>query len=116
MMADLKVIHAYRHLYRGLLHAVQFSKPARYTALHQLQRAFREKGAKYDPRGITRTVLFLRAAARERGLEHQVLRNLLIIAWYRFEDRPSWRQVQVEMKAPQKRQALISTNSACCEC
>ncbi|KAI1165488.1 DUF1763-domain-containing protein [Nemania serpens] len=105
-MADLKIIHAYRHLYRGLLHAVQFSKPARYTALHQLRRAFREKGAKYDARGITRTVLFLRAAARERGIEHQVLRNLLIIAWYRYEDKPSWRQVQVEQTTPQKRTEL----------
>lgn len=111
MMADLEIIHAYRHLYRGLLHAIQFSKPARYTALHQLRRGFREKGAKYDPRGVTRTVLFLRAAARERGMEHQVLRNLLIVAWYRYENTPTWRQAQIEIEAPQKKQALISPNT-----
>lgn len=106
MMADLEIIHAYRHLYRGLLHAIQFSKPARYTALHQLRRGFREKGAKYDPRGVTRTVLFLRAAARERGMEHQVLRNLLIVAWYRYENTPTWRQAQIEIEAPQKKTEL----------
>ncbi|RYC61815.1 hypothetical protein CHU98_g4395 [Xylaria longipes] len=85
-MADPKIIHAYRHLYRGLLHAVQFSKPARYTARNQLRRAFREKGAKYDYRGIARTIRFLDAATRERGLEHRVLKNLLFIAWPALED------------------------------
>ncbi|KAI0878485.1 DUF1763-domain-containing protein [Hypoxylon argillaceum] len=98
-MADLKVIHAYRHLYRGLLHAVQFSKPARYTALTQLRRAFREKGAKYDARGIPRTIRFLAAAARERGLEHRVLKNLIMIAWHREDDaQKNWRSFQIEQR------------------
>ncbi|KAI3327971.1 DUF1763-domain-containing protein [Xylariaceae sp. AK1471] len=97
-MADPKIIHAYRHLYRGLLHGVQFSKPARYTARNQLRRAFRDKGAKYDPRGIARTIRFLDAATRERGLEHRVLKNLLIMAWYRYEDGHNWRHVQTELE------------------
>ncbi|KAI8631023.1 DUF1763-domain-containing protein [Xylariaceae sp. FL1651] len=101
-MADLKIIHAYRHLYRGLLHAVQFSKPARYTALNQLRRAFREKEAKYDPRGIARTIRFLDAARRETGLEHQVLKNLLIVAFYRHKSSPTWKHVQLEQQAKSK--------------
>ncbi|KAI0101875.1 hypothetical protein GGR51DRAFT_528816 [Nemania sp. FL0031] len=101
-MADPKVIHAYRHLYRGLLHAVQFAKPARFTARNQLRKAFREKGAKYDVRGIARTIRFLDAATRETGLEHHVLKNLLVIAWHRYENPPTWREVQVEQKTPKK--------------
>lgn len=83
-MADTEVIHAYRHLYRGLLHAVQFSKPARYVARDKLRIAFREKDTKLDGRGIARTLRFLDAAARERGLEHSVLKNLLLTTYFRY--------------------------------
>ncbi|KAI0974769.1 DUF1763-domain-containing protein [Xylaria arbuscula] len=106
-MADLNVIHAYRHLYRALLHAVQFAKPARYTARNQLRRAFREKGAHYDARGIVRTIFFLKAAARERGLEHRVLKNLIMIAWHRYDDSPNWKHVQLAQLAIRKRQVLV---------
>ena len=34
-MSNQEVIHAYRHLYRGLLRAVQYSAPGRYTARDQ---------------------------------------------------------------------------------
>lgn len=105
-MADPKVLHAYRHLYRGLLHAVQFSKPARYTARNQLRRAFLENGAKYDPRGIARTIRFLEAATRERGLEHLVLKNLLTIAWHRYECPPTWRYVAQMDRSKRKRSEL----------
>ncbi|KAI0186594.1 hypothetical protein EV127DRAFT_170285 [Xylaria flabelliformis] len=105
-MTDIKIIHAYRHLYRGLLHAVQFSKPARYTARNQLRRAFREKGAKYDYQKIARTIRFLDAATRERGLEHRVLKNLLFIAWHRYEDASDWKRTQLEQQAEQNRPAL----------
>ncbi|KAI3341319.1 DUF1763-domain-containing protein [Ustulina deusta] len=105
-MADPEVIHAYRHLYRGLLHAVHFSKPARFSARNQLRRAFREKGAKYDHRGIARTIRFLDAATRERGLEHRVLKNLLMMAWYRYDDAPGWRHAQLEQQAMEKKTEL----------
>jgi hypothetical protein len=107
MMADPKVVHAYRHLYRGLLHAVQFSKPARYTARNQLRRAFREKGAEYDPRGIARTIRFLDAATRERGLEHRVLKNLLLMAWHRYDDKSNWKHAQLEQQAKARRHVLV---------
>lgn len=83
MGADLKVIHAYRALYRALLHAVQFSKPARFVARDQLRLGFRDPGATYDYRSIARTVRFLEAAARTRGVEHKVLKNLLVMSYYR---------------------------------
>lgn len=110
-MADPEVIHAYRHLYRGLLHAVHFSKPARFSARNQLRRAFREKGAKYDHRGIARTIRFLDAATRERGLEHRVLKNLLMMAWYRYDDAPGWRHAQLEQQAMEKKQVLVTVTT-----
>ncbi|KAI1330551.1 DUF1763-domain-containing protein [Xylariaceae sp. FL0255] len=97
-MSDLKIIHAYRHLYRGLLHAVQFAKPARYIARLQLRKAFTEEGAQYDPRGIARTKRFLEAAARERGLEHMLLKNLLVIAKQRFAPGTTYYQLQANQK------------------
>ncbi|KAI1748548.1 DUF1763-domain-containing protein [Xylaria castorea] len=112
-MTDPQIIHAYRHLYRGLLHAVQFSKPARYTARNQLRRAFREKGAKYDCRGIARTIRFLDAATRERGLEHRVLKNLLFVAWYRYEDAFDWRLPQ--SRGPQSGQHTGQSRGATLE-
>ncbi|GAW13201.1 hypothetical protein ANO14919_025810 [Xylariales sp. No.14919] len=105
-MADPTVIHAYRHLYRGLLQAVQYSKPARYTARDQLRRAFREKGAEYDYRSIARTIRFLTAATKQRGLEHRVLKNLIIIAWYRYDNAPSWRSIRLDQIAQEKKRAL----------
>ncbi|KAI2779150.1 DUF1763-domain-containing protein [Daldinia loculata] len=103
-MTDLKVIHAYRHLYRGLLHAVQFSKPARYVARDQLRTAFREERAKFDPRNTARTLRFLEAAARTRGLEHNILKNLLVVAYYRYyASRMPWKMVEHSIHAPRKR-------------
>lgn len=113
-MASTEVIHAYRHLYRGLLHAVQFSKPARYTARNQLRRAFREKGARYDQRGIARTIRFLDAAKRERGPEHRVLKNLLIMAWYRY-DSSGWKQAISEKSINERRQVPSIVDWRLCE-
>lgn len=76
-MASPQITHAYRHLYRTLLKGVQYSTPARFVARGQLRRAFREPGATYDERGIKRTLWFLEAAAKERGMEHRILKNLL---------------------------------------
>lgn len=102
-MANLEVIHAYRHLYRGLLYAVQFSKPARYVARHQLRAAFRENGAVFDAKGVARTIGFLDAAARSRGLEHKVLKNILMMAHFRTYGHPSsWRHVKSSNQSRKK--------------
>jgi hypothetical protein len=78
-----EMIYAYRNLYRGLLHAVQYSKPARYIARDQLRDAFRkEHPSSFNQEKIDRTVEFLRFAARETGLEHRVVKNLLHTAYW----------------------------------
>ncbi|UNI19946.1 hypothetical protein JDV02_006088 [Purpureocillium takamizusanense] len=94
------MIHAYRHLYRALLQAVQFSSPARYVARDQLRAAFRDGGgAAWDPEGARRTLWFVQAAARERGLEHRVLKNLLRVGGMRMRMRGlEWRRMLHESK------------------
>ncbi|PKS12143.1 hypothetical protein jhhlp_001441 [Lomentospora prolificans] len=104
-MAPQDVIHAYRHLYRGLLRAVQYSTPARYTARDQLRKAFRQPDTTQglgnpalDKNAIKRTIWFLEAAAKERGLEHKILRNLLKVAWHRNNKDPiTWKLVQQDI-------------------
>jgi len=84
------VLHAYRHLYRGLLRAVQFSAPNRYTARDQLRDAFRKGDPEtFDPAKITRTLEFLQGAAREKGLEHRILKSLLHTAFHRNNSPPN---------------------------
>lgn len=81
--ASKEIIHAYRQLYRGLLHAVQFSKPSRYLARDQLRIAFRRGDpASFDQQKIIRTVEFLKYAARERGLEHKIVKNLFLTKYW----------------------------------
>ena len=92
-----EIIHAYRHLYRGLLRAVMFSAPARYLARDQLRAAFREKGAQLDAQGIRRTLWFLKAAAQERGLEHRILKNLLRVHRHRQSRVHNWKKHLVAM-------------------
>ncbi|KAI1083792.1 DUF1763-domain-containing protein [Whalleya microplaca] len=99
-MSEYTVIHAYRHLYRGLLHAVQFAKPARYIVRAQLRKAFTEPGAaKLDQQRLVRTLMFLQAAAREKGIEHTVLKTLIHTAYFRYHhDRDTWKIVQIQKK------------------
>jgi hypothetical protein len=82
IMASKTVIHAYRHLYRHGLRAVQFSKPARYTLRDRLRLAFR-KGSHVDlePQRIQNTVEFLQYATKENGLEHKIIKNILFVWW-----------------------------------
>jgi hypothetical protein len=90
----LEVIHAYRHLYRGLLQAVLFSKPARYTARDTLRDAFRtDPPHMYNQKRIDKTVEFLQYAAKETGLEHKILRNLLLMKYSQKSQRPFRRRL-----------------------
>jgi len=82
------LIRAYRHLYRGLLHAVQFSAPARYIARDQLRYAFRrEHPSSFDPQKISRTIEFLDGATKEAGMEHKLLKNLLQVAHVKSKEK-----------------------------
>lgn len=81
-MSHQAVIHAYRHLYRHSLRAIQFSKPARYTLRDRLRLAFRRgSAAEYEPDKVLNTLEFLRHATRENGLEHKIVKNLLFVWW-----------------------------------
>jgi hypothetical protein len=81
-MSQEAVIHAYRHLYRHSLRAVQFSKPARYTLRDRIRLAFRKgSAADYNAEKIDNTLEFLRYATRENGLEHRIVKNLLFVWW-----------------------------------
>jgi hypothetical protein len=94
-----EVIHAYRNLYRSLLHAVQYSSPARYIARDQLRAAFREPPRQpLDGEAVKRTIWFLEAAARERGLEHKILKNLLRVRGHRAGDVRNWKRNLMESR------------------
>jgi hypothetical protein len=73
-----EIVTAYRHLYKGLLRAVQYSSPARFDARNQLRDAFRrEDPSTFNKERINKTVEFLGLAAQEAGLEHRIVKNLL---------------------------------------
>ena len=81
-----EVLHAYRHLYRHGLRAIQFSKPARYTLRDRLRMAFRKGSpAELNKQKIKNTLEFLQYATAENGLEHKILKNLLVV--WRFQDK-----------------------------
>lgn len=81
-MARQEIVRAYRHLLRQSLHAIHFSKPARYTLRDRLRLAFRKGNAtEFNPQKIDNTLEFLRYATVENGLEHKILKNLLFV-WY----------------------------------
>ncbi|EUC50647.1 hypothetical protein COCMIDRAFT_81505 [Bipolaris oryzae ATCC 44560] len=81
-MSQQQVIHAYRHLYRHSLRAIQFSKPARYTLRDRLRLAFRRGSADdFAPQKVHNTLEFLQHATRENGLEHKIVKNLLFVWW-----------------------------------
>lgn len=85
-MAQEEVLHAYRHLYRAALRAVCYSQPASSVARDQLRRAFRDKTNTFDKNTIRRTVWFLNNAARERGTEHKIVKNLLFTKFWKEKD------------------------------
>jgi len=83
------IIKAYRNLYRAGLRAVQYSAPARYTLRDRLRRAFRASPASdFDQQRILNTLEFLDGATKTTGIEHHIVRGLLMVWW----DEPyQWR-------------------------
>lgn len=77
-------IYAYRGLYRALLHAVQYAKPARYMGRNMLRREFRRGDpASFNQARIDNTLEFLRLAAKDKGFEHKLVKNLLRVQYER---------------------------------
>ena len=78
----LEIRLAYRHIYKHLLRAVQYSKPARFVVQERVRSAFRTSDAgEYDAVRTARTLEFLDGAAKVRGLEHRILKNLMHVWW-----------------------------------
>ena len=76
------IVGAYRSLYRAGLHAVQYSKPARYVLKRTLDNAFRNNPAsKFNKHRVGNTLMFLENAAKSRGVEHRILKNLIHVRW-----------------------------------
>ncbi|KAF2645246.1 DUF1763-domain-containing protein [Massarina eburnea CBS 473.64] len=80
-MAKQEIIHAYRHVYRHSLRAIQFSKPARFTLRDRIRLAFRKPATTYNAEKVANTLEFLQYATAQNGLEHKIVKNLLLIWW-----------------------------------
>lgn len=105
MASRQEVLHAYRHLYKGLLRGVQYSIPARYIVRDQIRLAFRQgdvdpAATTWDASAIKRTLWFLSAAGREKGLEHRILRNLVRMHSERAAPTRRWRRALFWGKKP----------------
>ena len=77
-----EIVRSYRRIYRHAMYVVQYAAPARYTLKILLRNAYRMGNpTDYDAQKIDNTVTFLQGAAKEKGLEHKILKNLLH-TWY----------------------------------
>jgi hypothetical protein len=104
-MSGLEIVHAYRHILRASLRAIQFSKPARYTLVSRLRLAFRSPSSSFERAHIQNTLEFLRYARETTGLEHKILKNLLFV-WsdqarggYKKSSRKKLSKEEQEIKA-----------------
>ena len=78
-----QIITSYRSLHRHALHAVQYAVPARYTAAKLIENAYRNGiPADYNQKKVDNTITFLHGAAKEKGLEHRMLKSLLLTWWW----------------------------------
>ncbi|CAG8302510.1 unnamed protein product [Penicillium salamii] len=81
--ADRAVVHAYRHLYRQGLKAIHYSTPARYLLLQTLRNAYRCSPVEaFNATRIDNTIRFLERATEVAGMEHRILKNLLMARYW----------------------------------
>ena len=83
-----EIVHAYRHLLRTALQAIRYAKPARYTLQSHLRASFRNPTSPFDPQQISQTLEFLDNAAKYKGHEDKIVRNLLYVWGTRHKDVP----------------------------
>ena len=77
-----ELVQAYRAVYKHLLRAVQYSKPARFVVQDRVRTAFRKSAAdEFDRVRFERTLEFLDGAAKAKGLEHKIVKNLMHVWW-----------------------------------
>ncbi|KAI9888290.1 MAG: hypothetical protein M1814_000762 [Vezdaea aestivalis] len=76
------ILHAYRHLFKLSRRATRGSRRAQYVARDLLRESFRKGQPKdWDEAKIWNTLIFLREAAKETGLEHRIFKNLLSVRY-----------------------------------
>ncbi|KAH7320127.1 hypothetical protein B0I35DRAFT_408841 [Stachybotrys elegans] len=93
MASTTDIVHAYRHLYRGLLRAVIYAKPERFIVRDILRSSFRDEKAVFQPETVKRTTWFIQTAGRTRGLEHRIIKNLLRMHMAKHKELKKWRTV-----------------------
>ncbi|PYH81736.1 DUF1763-domain-containing protein [Aspergillus uvarum CBS 121591] len=77
------VVNTYRQLYRHGLKAVNYSTPARYVLRHTLRSSFRSSPPEsLDQQRIANTINFLQRAAEVAGLEHRIVKNMMIMKYW----------------------------------
>lgn len=77
------IISAYRHLYRQGLKAVNYSTPARHVLVRILRSSFRSTPvSEFNPLKIANTLGFLRRASDIMGLEHKIVKNLVMVRYW----------------------------------
>ncbi|KAI5202003.1 hypothetical protein E4T38_05800 [Aureobasidium subglaciale] len=88
-----QIIHAYRRLLRTSLQAIRYAKPARFTLQSHLRDSFRNPKAAFNDQEITQTLEFLSNAAKYKGVEEKVVRNLIHVWGCKDRDIPAtlWR-------------------------
>lgn len=77
------VISSYRALYKAGLAAVQHSSPARYAVRDKIRAAFRSSTpSQFSQQRVDNTVEFLQIAAKRKGIEHDIVRNLCMVHYW----------------------------------
>jgi len=80
--AQKQVVTAYRNLFKAGLRAIQYSRPSRYTLQHRLRHVFRNGSLDdFNQTRINNTLEFLNGAARVRGIEHRIVKGLMLV-WF----------------------------------
>lgn len=97
-MSQTEILHSYRHLLRSLIRGVNDARKARHVATKQLRLAYRDPNGVYDAEATKRTVWFLKAAAKQSGIEHKILKNLIEVRRRRDEKRDDWNAVLKKVK------------------
>jgi hypothetical protein len=85
-MSRQEILRAYRDLYKQSLRTVRYSTPARYSARDILRASFRDNlnpSTSFKPKRIANTLNFLERAVHYNGYEHKIIKNLLLIRWWR---------------------------------
>ncbi|RPA91143.1 DUF1763-domain-containing protein [Choiromyces venosus 120613-1] len=103
------VIHNYRALYKAALAACQYSSPSRYCVRDKLRKAFRKSDPnRFSQQRIDNTIEFLRTAARRKGMEHYIIKNLCMVEYWQQHSRNNRKLVVGKSNIPVTEQVFSS--------